>query len=62
MAKQIANDEEKIEVEKEMEEVKKARSALANLILKIVDDINKKRVRDPEQTYNALANMYTAIK
>ena len=62
MAKQIANDEEKIEVEKEMEEVKKARSALANLILKIVDDINDKRVREPEQTYNALANMYTAIK
>ncbi len=62
MAKQIANDDEKIEVEKEIEEIKKARTALANLVLKIVDDINNRRVQNPEQSYNALANIYNAIK
>ena len=61
MAK-ITNGEEKIEAAKEIEEVKTARIALANLILKIVDDINNRRVQNPEQTYNALANIYTAIK
>ena len=46
----------------EPEEIKKARTALANLVLKIVDDINNRRAQNPEQSYNALANIYNAIK
>lgn len=46
----------------DIDEIKKARTALANLVLKIVDDINNRRVQNPEQSYNALANIFNAIK
>lgn len=38
------------------------RTALANLGLKIIDDINAKRVHKPEEVYNALVAIYNAIK
>lgn len=44
------------------ETVETLRTALANLALKIIDDINSKRMRNPEDTYAALATIYNAIK
>ena len=44
------------------EAVETLRTALANLALKIIDDINSKRVRNPEDTYAALVAIYNAIK
>ena len=43
-------------------EVENLRTALANLGLKIIDDINSKRVHKPEEVYNALVSIYNAIK
>ena len=42
--------------------VENLRTALANLGLKIIDDINSKRVHKPEEAYNALVAIYNAIK
>ena len=42
--------------------VENLRTALANLGLKIIDDINAKRVHKPEEVYNALVSIYNAIK
>ena len=42
--------------------VENLRTALANLGLKIIDDINSKRVHRPEEIYNALVSIYNAIK
>ena len=42
--------------------VENLRTALANLGLKVIDDINSKRVRKPEEVYNALVSIYNAIK
>ena len=42
--------------------VENLRTALANLGLKIIDDINQKRVQKPEDSYNALVAIYNAIK
>ena len=42
--------------------VENLRTALANLGLKIIDDINSKRVHKPEVVYNALVSIYNAIK
>lgn len=42
--------------------VENLRTALANLGLKIIDDINSKRVHKPEEIYNALVSIYNAIK
>lgn len=42
--------------------VENLRTALANLGLKIIDDINAKRVHKPEEVYNALVAIYNAIK
>ncbi len=42
--------------------VENLRIALANLGLKIIDDINSKRVHKPEEVYNALVSIYNAIK
>lgn len=42
--------------------VENLRTALANLGLKIIDDINSKRVHKPEEVYNALVSIYNAIK
>ena len=43
-------------------EVEQLRSALANLGLKIIEDINNKRVQKPEEVYAALVSIYNAIK
>lgn len=43
-------------------DVENLRTALANLGLKIIDDINQKRVQKPEDSYNALVAIYNAIK
>ncbi len=43
-------------------EVEMLRSALANLALKIIDDINNKRVRNTEEIYNVPVAIYNAIK
>ena len=59
MAKNVSGE---IEAVKEIEEIKQARLALANLILKTVEEINNRRVQKPEAVYNSLANIYTAIK
>ena len=59
MAKNVSGE---IEAVKEIEEIKQARLALANLILKTVEEINNRRVQNPESVYNSLANIYTAIK
>ena len=42
--------------------VENLRTALANLGLKIIDDINSKRVHKPEEVYNTLVSIYNAIK
>ncbi|MBR3745535.1 MAG: hypothetical protein IKN27_01070 [Selenomonadaceae bacterium] len=42
--------------------VENLRTALANLGLKVIDDINSKRVQKPEEVYNALVSIYNAIK
>ena len=42
--------------------VEQLRTALANLGLKIIEDINTKRVQKPEEVYNALVAIYNAIK
>ena len=42
--------------------VENLRTALANLGLKIIDDINSKRVHKPEEVYNAIVSIYNAIK
>ena len=44
------------------EAVERLRTALANLGLKIIDDINNKRVHMPTETYGALVSIYNAIK
>lgn len=38
------------------------RTALAELALKIIDDINNKRVHKPEDSYSALVSIYNSIK
>ena len=43
-------------------DVENLRTALANLGLKIIDDINQKRVQKPEDSCNALVAIYNAIK
>ncbi len=48
--------------EKSNAAVENLRTALANLGLKIIDDINSKRVHKPEEIYNALVSIYNAIK
>ena len=48
--------------EKHNAAVENLRTALANLGLKIIDDINSKRVHRPEEIYNALVSIYNAIK
>ena len=52
---------DKIDTEKNLA-VENLRTALANLGLKIIDDINSKRVHRPEEVYNALVSIYNAIK
>lgn len=42
--------------------VEQLRIALAKLGLKIIDDINDKRVVKPEETYNSLVALYNAVK
>ena len=44
------------------ETVEQLRTALAKLGLKIIDDINNKRVQKPEESYCALVSIYNAIK
>lgn len=46
----------------EQEEVKKARLEIAELISSQIAEIKNKRVTNPEQRLNAIANLYTAIK
>lgn len=58
----MAKKDELGDVKSFNEEVETLRTALANLALKIIDDINNKRVRNPEDTYTALVNIYNAIK
>ncbi|MBR0062409.1 MAG: hypothetical protein IJP68_13125 [Selenomonadaceae bacterium] len=53
---------EKFSGEKSNAAVENLRTALANLGLKIIDDINSKRVHKPEEVYNALVAIYNAIK
>ena len=59
MAKNVSSE---VEFAKEIDEIEKSRTAIAKLIQKIVDDINSRRVSNPEETYNALANMFSAIR
>ena len=59
MAKNVSSE---VEFAKEIDEIEKSRTAIAKLIQKIVDDINNRRVSNPEGIYNALANMFSAIK
>jgi hypothetical protein len=42
--------------------VDKLRIELAKLGLKIIEDINIKRVPKPEETYNSLVNLFNAVK
>jgi|GEM_PF-1858331 len=53
---------ETAEAVKDNDKINQARTAMANLILKTIEELDNKRVSNPEQMYNALANMYTAIK
>ena len=46
----------------EPEEMKEARIKIAKLISAEIDEIDKRRVQNPEQRLNAIANLYTAIK
>lgn len=53
---------EKVASEQSITAVENLRTALANLGLKIIDDLNSKRVHKPEEVYNALCSIYNAIK
>ena len=44
------------------EAVETLRTALADLALKIIDDIKNKRLHKPEEGYNALVSIFNAIK
>ena len=42
--------------------IEKLRVELAKLGLKIIEDIDNRRVSKPEETYNSLVALYNAIK
>lgn len=42
--------------------IEKLRIELAKLGLKIIEDLDQKRVAKPEETYNSLVNLYNAVK
>ena len=42
--------------------IEKLRIELAKLGLKIIEDIDNRRVPKPEETYNSLVALYNAIK
>lgn len=44
------------------EAVEVLRTALADLAMKIINDINNKRVHRPEESYSALVSIYNSIK
>lgn len=58
----MAKKDEPGGVETQNDAVEQLRTALANLALKTIDDINNKRVHKPEEMYNALVSIYNAIK
>lgn len=58
----MAKKDELVNVKNLNEAVETLRTALANLGLKIIEDINSKRVQKPEDSYNALVAIYNAIK
>ena len=58
----VAKKDELGGVETQNDAVEQLRTALANLALKTIDDINNKRVHKPEEMYNALVSIYNAIK
>lgn len=65
MAKKIDSDFselDKIQSEPEKNDIEQLRIALARLGLKIIDDINDRRVAKPEETYNSLVALYNAVK
>lgn len=61
-AKNFNSTLDKFSDEKPNAAVENLRTALANLGLKIIDDLNSKRVHKPEEVYNALVSIYNAIK
>lgn len=58
----MAKKDELVDDKNQNEAAEQLRVALANLGLKIIDDLNNKRVHRPEETYNALVSIYNAIK
>lgn len=58
----MARKDEMVDEKPFNETVEQLRTALAKLGLKIIDDINNRRVHKPEDSYGALASIYNAIK
>ena len=58
----MARKDETVDEKPFNEAVEQLRTALAQLGLKIIDDINNRRVHKPEDSYNALVAIYNAIK
>lgn len=53
---------ENIQVDETKIWIEKLRVELAKLGLKIIEDIDNRRVSKPEETYNSLVALYNAIK
>lgn len=53
---------ENIQVDETKIWIEKLRMELAKLGLKIIEDIDNRRVSKPEETYNSLVALYNAIK
>ncbi len=63
MAKKIDSDfQETIQDSDSKIWIEKLRVELAKLGLKIIEDINDRRVSKPEETYNSLVALYNGIK
>ena len=53
---------ENIQIDETKIWIEKLRVELAKLGLKIIEDIDNRRVSKPEETYNSLVALYNAIK
>ena len=62
MSKKIEGSEDILQDDPVQVWIEQLRIQLAKLGLKIIEDINDRRVAKPDETYNSLVNLYNAIK
>lgn len=68
MAKKEISPLEQIEISENVQDpatqiwIEKLRVELVKLGLKIIEDIDNRRVSKPEETYNSLVALYNAVK